>query len=59
MKQSPNNAHIDFTNVEPQTIQLTGPYKEFVAQTTLDLSALIKKWKKSGALEHLLEIDKK
>ena len=33
-------------------------YKEFVAQTTLDLSSLIKKWKKSGALEHLLEIDK-
>jgi len=34
-------------------------YKEFVTQTTLDLSVLIKKWKKSGALEHLLEIDKK
>jgi len=34
-------------------------YKEFVGQTTLDLSALIKKWKKSGALEHLLEVDKK
>ena len=34
-------------------------YKEFVAQTTLDLSSLIKKWKKSGALEHLLEIEKK
>ena len=34
-------------------------HKEFVAQTTLDLSTLIKKWKKSGALEHLLEIDKK
>ena len=34
-------------------------YKEFVTQTTLDLSTLIKKWKKSGALEHLLEIDKK
>jgi len=34
-------------------------YKEFVTQTTLDLGALIKKWKKSGALEHLLEIDKK
>ncbi len=33
-------------------------YKEFVTQTTLDLSSLIKKWKKSGALEHLLEIDK-
>ena len=34
-------------------------YKEFVSQTTLDLGTLIKKWKKSGALEHLLEIDKK
>jgi len=34
-------------------------YKEFVTQTTLDLSTLIKKWKKSGALEHLLEIDNK
>ena len=34
-------------------------YKEFVSQTTLDLSSLIKKWKKSGALEQLLEIDKK
>ena len=34
-------------------------YKEFVAQTTLDLSSLVKKWKKSGALEHLLELDKK
>ena len=34
-------------------------YKEFVSQTTLDLSTLIKKWKKSGALEQLLEIDKK
>ena len=33
-------------------------YKEFVTQTTLDLSSLIKKWKKSGALENLLEIDK-
>lgn len=34
-------------------------YKEFVTQTTLDLGTLIKKWKKSGALEHLLEIEKK
>ncbi len=33
-------------------------YKEFVAQTTLELGSLIKKWKKSGALEHLLEMDK-
>ena len=34
-------------------------YKEFVTQTTLDLGTLIKKWKNSGALDHLLEIDKK
>ena len=34
-------------------------YKEFVSQTTLDLSTLIKKWEKSGALEQLLDIDKK
>ena len=33
-------------------------YKEFVTQTTLELGSLIKKWKKSGALEHLLEMDK-
>ena len=33
-------------------------YKEFVTQTTLDLSTLLKKWKKSGALENLLEIEK-
>ena len=32
-------------------------YKEFVAQTTLDLSALLKKWKKNGALENLLELE--
>ena len=31
-------------------------YKEFVTQTTLDLSSLLKKWKKSGALENLLEL---
>ena len=30
-------------------------YKEFVTQTTLDLSTLLKKWKKTGALENLLE----
>jgi hypothetical protein len=30
-------------------------YKGFVKQTTLDLSTLLKKWKKSGALENLLE----
>ena len=34
-------------------------YKEFVTQTTLDMSSLVKKWKKSGALETLLELDKK
>ena len=34
-------------------------YREFVTQTTLDLSTLIKKWEKTGALEYLLEIDKK
>ena len=33
-------------------------YKEFVTQTTLDLSTLLKKWKKSGSLENLLEIEK-
>jgi hypothetical protein len=33
-------------------------YKEFVTQTTLDLSILLKKWKKSGALENLLELEK-
>tara|TARA_B100001996_G_scaffold380306_2_gene367519 strand:+ start:91 stop:624 length:534 start_codon:yes stop_codon:yes gene_type:complete len=31
-------------------------YKDFVSQTTLDISSLIKKWKKSGALESLLNI---
>ena len=34
-------------------------YKEFVTQTTLDMSSLLKKWKKSGALEVLLELEKK
>ena len=34
-------------------------YKEFVTQTTLDMSSLVKKWKKTGALETLLELDKK
>ena len=33
-------------------------YKEFVAQTTLDLSSLLKKWKKNGALENLLGLNK-
>ena len=34
-------------------------YKEFVSQTTVDLSSLLKKWKKSGALDTLLEAGKK
>ena len=34
-------------------------YKEFVSQTTLDMSSLVRKWEKSGALETLLELDKK
>ena len=34
-------------------------YKDFVSQTTLDISSLVKKWKKTGALETLLELDKK
>jgi len=34
-------------------------YKEFVSETTLDISSLVKKWRKSGALETLLELDKK
>ena len=34
-------------------------YKEFVSQTTLDMSSLVKKWKRSGALDVLLELDKK
>ena len=29
-------------------------YKDFVSQTTLDISSLIKKWNKSGVLENLL-----
>ena len=33
-------------------------YKEFVTQTTTDISVLIKKWKNSGALQKLLEMDK-
>ena len=32
-------------------------YKEFVTQTTLDLSTLLRKWKKNGALENLLGIE--
>ena len=33
-------------------------YKDFVSQTTSDLSSLIKKWEKSGALNALLELKK-
>ena len=31
-------------------------YKEFVSQSTLDLSKLLKKWNKSGALNKFLEV---
>ena len=34
-------------------------YKDFVSQTTVDISVLIKKWKNSGALEKLLELENK
>jgi predicted transcriptional regulator len=34
-------------------------YKEFVSQTTKDIGTLVKKWKHSGALDKLLELDKK
>ena len=34
-------------------------YKDFVSQTTVDISILIKKWKNSGALEKLLKLDNK
>ena len=33
-------------------------YKQFVTQTTTDISILIKKWKNSGALNKLLDMDK-
>ena len=33
-------------------------YKDFVTQTTLDLSSLVNKWDKSGALKNLLELVK-
>ena len=33
-------------------------YQEFVSQTTVDMSTLVKKWKLSGALDKLLELDK-
>ena len=34
-------------------------YKNFVTQTTLDLSSVIRKWKSSGALETLIELGDK
>ena len=34
-------------------------YKDFVSQTTVDISVLIKKWKNSGALEKLLKLENK
>ena len=34
-------------------------YKNFVTQTTLDLSSVIRKWKSSGALETLIELGNK
>ena len=34
-------------------------YKDFVSQTTVDISVLVKKWKKSGALEKLLKSENK
>ena len=33
-------------------------YKDFVTQTTIDLSSLVNKWDKSGALKNLLELAK-
>ena len=33
-------------------------YKEFVSQTTTDMSVLVKKWEHSGALNKLLELEK-
>ena len=33
-------------------------YKDFVSQTTSDLSSLMKKWEKSGTLKTLLEFEK-
>ena len=33
-------------------------YKEFVSQTTVDMSTLVKKWNHSGALDKLLALDK-
>ena len=34
-------------------------YRDFVSQTTVDISILIKKWKNSGALEKLLKLENK
>ena len=34
-------------------------YKEFVSKTTIDTSTLVKRWKSTGALERLLQMDEK
>ena len=34
-------------------------YQEFVLQTTMDMSTLVKKWQNSGALEKLLKLENK
>jgi len=34
-------------------------YKEFVSKTTIDMSTLVKKWKTSGALDKLLQVENK
>ena len=34
-------------------------YKEFVSQTTVDMSTLVKKWKSAGARDKLLQMEKK
>ena len=34
-------------------------YRDFVSQTTTDISILIKKWENSGALEKLLKLENK
>ena len=41
-------------NVGPQYKTI---YQDFVSQTTKDISSLVKKWKKSGAIEKLLELE--
>ena len=41
-------------NVGPQYKTI---YQDFVLQTTKDISTLVKKWKKSGAIDKLLELE--